>query len=78
MRQKAEDNDIEKVLKSLEIEENPMTKKRKPKSKRKSKKKPNESIIADNDSELTESVKTEDVSVELVDSTSDEAKSIPN
>ena len=74
---KAEDYDIEKVLKSLEIEENP-TKKRKPKSKRKSKKKPNESIIADNDSELTESVKAEDASVELVDSTSDEAKSSPN
>ena len=74
---KAEDYDIEKVLKSLEIEENP-TKKRKPKSKRKSKKKPNETIIADNDSELTESVKAEDASVELVDSTSDEAKSSPN
>ena len=74
---KAEDYDIEKVLKSLETEENP-TKKRKPKSKRKSKKKPNESIIADNDSELTESVKAEDASVELVDSTSDEAKSSPN
>ena len=77
IKKKAEDYDIEKVLKSLEIEENP-TKKRKPKSKRKSKKKPNETIIADNDSELTESVKAEDASVELVDSTSDEAKSSPN
>ena len=82
---KAEDYDIEKVLKSLEIEENPMTKKRKPKSKRKSKKKPNENIIADNDSELTESVQAvqaEKVSVELVESavsTSDnEAKSSSN
>ena len=65
---KEEDYDIEKVLKSLEIEEN-ATKKRKPKSKRKSKKKPHESIIADNDSsELIESVKPEDVSVELVES----------
>ena len=75
---KMEDYDIEKVLKNLEIEENP-SKKQNPKSKKKFKKKPHESIIADNDSsELMESVKAENVSVELVEpvvsSTNDEAK----